>query len=63
MTSSHVPPFVHAHVLHPWPAYPPRHAHAISPDAASNAHVPRDAGHVPAAHVAGSHTPPGPVLA
>ena len=63
MMSLHVPPLVHAHVLHPWPVYPPRHTQLIKLVTESNKHVPLAAGHVPAAHVAATHTPPTPVLA
>lgn len=59
--SLHVPPNLHAHVLHPWPIYPPLHTHAIAEDATSNTQLPRDSGQVPAAHVAATHTPPTPV--
>ena len=55
--SLHVPPFRHAHVLHPWPVNPPLHRQSASPATGSNTQRPRVGGHVPAAHVAGAHDP------
>ena len=54
--SLHVPPFRHAHVLHPWPVNPPLHRQSASPATGSNTQRPRVGGHAPAQRTSPART-------